>query len=70
MDIETALESLKLQVADREKTPRAEEKNIIDTHEEKNIIHQENENDTLLKLSTEIEHQSASEVCDHIRKYQ
>ena len=42
MDIETALESLKLQVADREKSPRAEEKNIIDTHEEKNIIHQEN----------------------------
>eukprot|EP00091_Calanus_sinicus_P021480 TRINITY_DN6375_c0_g1_i3.p1 TRINITY_DN6375_c0_g1~~TRINITY_DN6375_c0_g1_i3.p1 ORF type:complete len:331 (+),score=88.12 TRINITY_DN6375_c0_g1_i3:272-1264(+) len=65
-DIETALEGLKLQVADRDKTPRAEEKNIIDTHEEKNIIHQESENNTPVKLQTEIEHQSASEVSENV----
>jgi hypothetical protein len=59
VDIETALEGLKLQVGDREKTPRAEETNIIDTHEEKNIIHEEREKNTPVKLKTEIEHQPA-----------
>ena len=37
-DIETALENLKLQVADREKTPRPEVEKMTNTHEEKNII--------------------------------